>query len=144
MLIGLVISIILAWLSSKLDVSLAIIAVSTSLFYGLCAATFLPAYFAALYFKSFPRGAALASMITGSAVSLVWLFFVQEKTASSLQICKLLFNTTSVVKGTALNSLAMVDAIAVSLPLSIIAALIAWAILRNTVLPGQTARLITK
>jgi SSS family solute:Na+ symporter len=127
MLIGLILSILLAWLSSKLDVSLAIIAVSTSLFYGLCAATFLPSYFAALYIKSFPKAAALASMLTGSISSLLWLFFVQEKTASSLQICKLLFNTTSLVKGTSLSSLAMVDAIVISLPLSIIAALIVWA-----------------
>jgi SSS family solute:Na+ symporter len=83
---GFIISIALAYLSSKLDVSLAIIAVSTSLFYGLCAATFLPSYFAALYVKSFTKGAALASMLTGSIVSLLWLFFVQEKTASSLHM----------------------------------------------------------
>ena len=129
--IGLVISLVLTWLSSKLDVSLAIIAIGTSLFFGLCASTFLPSYVAALYIKKFPRGAALASMITGSASSLFWLFLVQEKTAGSLQICKLLFHTTSIVKNTPLHTLSMVDAIAVALPLSVIAALIAWAIIGN-------------
>ncbi|MEA4894141.1 MAG: sodium:solute symporter family protein [Oscillospiraceae bacterium] len=132
MIIGLVISMLLAWLSSKLDVSMAIIAIGTSMFYGLCAAAFLPSYIAALYIKSFPKGAAVASILTGSAASLFWLFFVQEKTSGSLQICKLLFGTTSIVKDTALSTLSMVDAIVVSLPLSALAALIAWAVIGNT------------
>jgi SSS family solute:Na+ symporter len=125
MLIGLLLSVVLAWLSSKLDVSMAIIAIGTSMFFGLCAATFLPTYFAALYIKRFPKKAALTSMITGSVSSLFWLMFVQEKTAGSLQICKLLFNTTSIVKDTALHTLSMVDAIIVALPLSIVAAVVA-------------------
>jgi len=131
MVIGLVISVLLTWLSNKLDVSMAIIAIGTSLFFGLCAATFLPTYVAALYLPKFPKKAAIVSMISGSASSLFWLFFVQEKTASSLQICKLLFNTTSIVKGTGLNTLSMVDAIIVALPISIIAALAAWLIFKN-------------
>jgi SSS family solute:Na+ symporter len=131
MTVGLLVSVILAWLSSKLDVSMAIIAIGTSLFYGLCGATFIPSYIAALYIKKFPRAAALSSMITGSLSSLFWLFFVQEKTAGSLQICNLLFNTTSIVKNTPLNTLSMVDAIVVALPLSFIAALVTWAVKGN-------------
>ena len=131
MVIGLVISALLAWLSSKLDASMAIIAIGTSLFFGLCAATFLPTYFAALYLEKFPKKAALASILTGSVTSLFWLFFVQEKTAGSLQLCQLLFKTTSIVKGTALQTLSMVDAIVVALPLSILAAVISWAIVGN-------------
>ncbi|OQB13266.1 MAG: Sodium/proline symporter [Firmicutes bacterium ADurb.Bin193] len=131
MIIGLLISIIVAWLSSKLDVSMAIIAIGTSLFYGLCASAFLPVYIAALYIKKFPRGAAITSMLTGSVSSLFWLFFVQEKTAASLSLCKLLFNTTSIVKGTPLNTLSMVDAIVIGLPLSFIAAGLAWVIIGN-------------
>lgn len=128
MAIGIVLSVVLAWLSSKLPVSMAIIAIGTSMFFGLCAATFLPVYIAALYIKKFPKGAAVASMITGSASSIIWLFFIQEKTAGSLQICNLLFNTTSIVKDTALSTLSMVDAIVIALPLSIIAGLIGWAV----------------
>ncbi len=126
MLIGLLLSVLITWLSSKLDVSMAIIAIGTSMFYGLCAATFLPTYFASLYIKTFPKKAALLSMITGSVFSLFWLLFVQEKTASSLQLCKLLFNTTSIVKGTAMQTLSMIDAIIVALPVSIVAAVIGW------------------
>ncbi len=128
MIIGIVISVVLAYLSSKLDMSMAIIAQGTSLFFGLCAATFLPVYIAALFIKKFPKPAALTSMIAGSATSLFWLFFIQEKTATALQLCKLLFKTTSLFKGTALSTLTMVDAIVIALPVSIIAGLIAWAI----------------
>jgi SSS family solute:Na+ symporter len=110
---------------------MAIIAIGTSLFYGLCASTFLPSYIAALYVRNFPKTAAVVSMIAGSAVSLFWIFFVQEKTAGSLQICRLLFNTTSIVKGTVLNTLSMVDAIVIGLPMSVIAGLIAWAVVGN-------------
>ena len=131
MVVGLLISVLLTWLSSKLDVSMAIIAIGTSMFYGLCAATLLPTYIAALYIKKFPKKAALTSMIVGSASSLFWLFFVQEKTAGSLQICKLLFKTTSIVKNTSLSTLSMVDAIVVALPLSLIAAAIGWYIFRK-------------
>lgn len=139
LVIGLIISVILTWLSSKLDVSMAIIAIGTSMFYGLCAATFLPTYIAALYIKSFPTRAALASMITGSVTSLFWLFFVQEKTAGSLQICKMLFNTTSIVKNTAFQTLSMVDAIAVALPISFIAAGVAWALFKKDETPNMEA-----
>ncbi len=79
MAVGLLISVVLTWLSSKLDVSLAIIAIGTSLFFGLCAAAFLPTYIAALYIKKFPRKAALSSIIAGSACSLIWLFFIRKK-----------------------------------------------------------------
>ncbi len=128
MLIGVVMSAVLAWLSSKLDVSMAIIAQGTSLFFGLCAAAFLPSFIAALYIKKFPKRAALASMIIGTAVSLFWLFFIQESTAKSLQLCNLIFGTTSLVKGTGLATLAMVDAIVVALPVSFIAGFATWAI----------------
>jgi SSS family solute:Na+ symporter len=131
MLVGLVISIVLTWLSSQLEASMAIIAIGTSMFYGLCAAAFLPMYVAALYIKSFPKGAAVASMVIGSISGFIWIFFIQEKTAGSLQLCNLIFNTTSIVKGTALSTLSMVDAIVVALPISIIAGLIAWAIIGN-------------
>jgi hypothetical protein len=65
-------------------------------------------------------------MLTGSACSLLWLFFVQEKTAGSLQICKILFHTTSIVKDGPLKTLSMVDAIVVALPLSVLAAFVTW------------------
>lgn len=128
MVITIILSAILAFLSSQLDVSMAIIAQGTSLFFGLCAATFLPSYIGALYFKTFPKIGALASIITGACTSLFWIFFVNQKQASSLQLCNLIFGKPSIVSGTNLAKLAMVDSLLIALPTSILAGAAAWAI----------------
>lgn len=58
------------------------IAAGTALFFGLCAATFLPAYVGGLYWKRATRTGAIASIITGFAVSLFWLLLVHVFTIS--------------------------------------------------------------
>ncbi len=58
-LIGILISAIITWLTKYMDVSVTIIARGTSLFFGLTAAAFLPSYIGALFFKSLPKAAAL-------------------------------------------------------------------------------------
>lgn len=128
MVITIALSAVLAFLSSQLDVSMAIIAQGTSLFFGLCAATFLPSYIGALYFKGFPKIGALSSIITGTFTSLFWIFFVNQKQAASLQLCNLIFKKPSIVSGTDFSKLAMVDSILVALPASILAGVIAWTI----------------
>lgn len=128
MIISIVLSAVLTYLSSKLDVSMAIIAQGTSLFFGLCAAAFLPSYFGALYLKKFPKAGALASILTGTAISLFWIFFINQKQASSLQLCNIIFGKPSIVSNTPLSKLAMVDSILVALPASILAGAIAWII----------------
>jgi len=123
-LVVIILSTILAWLSSKLDVSMAIIATGTALFFGLCAASFLPAYVGALYIKKFPKAAAMWSMISGFAASAFWIFFIHTKESSSLQLCNLIFGKPSLVVGTPLEKLSMVDPIFIALPISIIVAVI--------------------
>ncbi|NLK72297.1 MAG: hypothetical protein GX285_04680 [Clostridiales bacterium] len=107
---------------------MAINAQGTSLFFGLCAAAFLPSYFGALYLKKFPKAGALASILTGTAISLFWIFFINQKQASSLQLCNIIFGKPSIVSNTPLSKLAMVDSILVELPASILAGAIAWII----------------
>lgn len=123
-LVGILLSVILAFFANKLDASMQIIATGTAMFFGLCAASFLPAYVSALYIKKISAKAIIAGMITGLTVGIIWIFFIHEKEASSLQLCQLLFNKTSLVKETGLAKLAMVDPIVVSLPSSIIATII--------------------
>lgn len=130
MLVGVLLSTGIAWLTSYLDVSMAIIATGTSLFFGLCAASFLPAYVGALYFKRLPRAAAIGGMVCGFATSFFWIFFVHKKESGSLQLCKLLTGKDSVVDGTALASLGMVDPIFVALPVSIIVTLVLALVLK--------------
>ena len=120
MLVGVVLSTGIAWLASFLDVSMAIIATGTSLFFGLCAASFLPAYIGALYVKKMPMAAAKWSMICGFITSFFWIFFIHKKESSSLQLCALLTGKPSLVEGTALQSLSMVDPLFISLPVSAI------------------------
>ena len=129
-LVGIIISIILTWLSSKLDVTIAIIATGTSLFFGLCAASFLPSYIGALYVKKMPSLAAKWSMISGFATSAFWIFFIHKKESSSLQLCNLIFKKPSLVEGMALSSLSMVDPIFIALPVSAIVIIILALVLK--------------
>ncbi len=98
----------------------SIIAVATAVFFGLCGATFLPAYIGALYWRRMTRAGALASMLVGSLVSLFWLAFVQEKAAAGLGLCHLLFGKESLL-GLPWSGL---DAQIIALPLSSATAII--------------------
>ncbi|NJD04433.1 MAG: sodium:solute symporter family protein [Ruminiclostridium sp.] len=132
-LVGVILSTAIAWLTSFLDVSMAIIATGTALFMGLCAASFLPAYIGALYFKKMPKAAAVWGMICGFATSFFWIFFIHKKESSSLQLCKLLTGKDSLVDGTSLAPLSMVDPIFIALPVSIIVTLVLYFILKQDV-----------
>jgi len=123
-LVGIVISAVLALFLKKLDPNMAIIATGTALFFGLCAATFLPAYISALYFKNISAIAVKAGMIAGFISSTFWIFFIHEKESAALQLCKALTGKVSIVKDTGLKDLAMVDPIFVALPLSFIVTII--------------------
>lgn len=120
MLAAVLLSTGIAWLTSFLDVSMAIIATGTALFFGLCAASFLPAYIGALFIKGMPKAAAKIGMICGFISSFFWIFFIHKKESSSLQLCALLTGKPSLVEGTALAPLSMVDPIFIALPVSII------------------------
>jgi SSS family solute:Na+ symporter len=119
-LVGILISVVIAYFSGKLDVSMQIIATGTALFFGLCAASFLPAYVSALYIRKISTKAVISGMIAGFVVGVFWIFFIHEKEASSLQLCNLLFDKPSLVKETALAKLALVDPIIIALPISAI------------------------
>ncbi|SHE83285.1 solute:Na+ symporter, SSS family [Mariniphaga anaerophila] len=120
-LVAILISVTLAYLANQLDTSMQIIATGTAMFFGLCAASFLPAYISALFIRTISKEAIIAGMVTGFVVGIFWIFFIHEKEASSLQLCMALFNKTSLVKETGLAKLAMVDPIVVALPSSVIA-----------------------
>ncbi len=124
-IVGIIASAILTYLSGKLDGGMAIIAQGTSMFYGLCAAAFLPTYSVALYVKDFKKSSAISSMVAGSSISIFWSFFVNTKSASALLLCNLLFGKASILAGTPLQTLAMADALVIALPLSVLTAVVA-------------------
>jgi len=118
MLVGIFVSTLLAWgLPKFFETGSAIVAVGTALFFGICAAAFLPAYFSALYWKRATRAGAIASFAGGIAVSFLWMAFVHAKEAVPLGLCKALFGVPTLA-GTSIVS--QVDPIIVSLPASFV------------------------
>jgi len=76
----------------------AIIARGTAIFFGLCAATFLPMYFGALYSRKITRTGAIAGMITGFGVSGFWLLFMHAKESTALLLCERWFGKPSLLQ----------------------------------------------
>jgi SSS family solute:Na+ symporter len=99
-----------------------IVAVATALFFGMCAATFLPAYVSALFWRRSTRTGVIAGMMTGLASWAVWVLFFHEKESAALGLCKLFFGVPSLVTGT---TWAAVDPIVLALPASALVTLLA-------------------
>jgi SSS family solute:Na+ symporter len=74
-----------------------IIARGTAIFFGICAATLLPAYVAALYWKRATAAGVWASMITGVGGSLFGLFFLHRKESAALGVCEYLTGRTELI-----------------------------------------------
>lgn len=111
--IGLIIAMIITvWLSFRLPPG--IIAVATAMFFGVCAASFLPAYAAALYWPHVTKIGAIASMLVGSVTSLFLLTFVYAKGAVGLGISMALTGKASLAG----FPWTVIDPIVISLPLS--------------------------
>jgi SSS family solute:Na+ symporter len=98
-----------------------IIARGTSMFMGLCAVAFLPAYFCALYCKNVTRRAAMASIITGTVAMTFCLLFVHEKESGAIGLCQTFFGRDALID---VYPFQMIDPILYALPLSIIAIIV--------------------
>ena len=109
---GIVMSVILGFLLPP-----GIIARGTAIFFGVCAASFLPAYAAALYWRRATRAGVWASIITGVTVSLFGLLFLHRKESAGLGICKALFGRDELIS---IHPWPYVDTFVYSLPLAII------------------------
>jgi len=84
--VSIIISIILGY-----NLPISVIARGTAIFFGICAATFLPAYFAGLYWKRATTKGVMWSILTGLGASAFWLTFVHKKEAVALGISESLF-----------------------------------------------------
>ena len=135
--IGVVISILasalLAYVGNQLKMDIGLIAQATAVFFGICAAAFLPVYIGALFVRRLSRKAAVISVLTGSLSSSFWLFFVHGKNAATIGLCQLVFGKPHLFADTALAKLAMVDAVVVAVPLSALALIIAGLLTRPDV-----------
>lgn len=69
----------------------SIIAIATSIFFGLCAAAFLPMLIGALFWKRATTAGVTIGMLAGSAVYLFSLFFLHAKEAKIFGVSQALF-----------------------------------------------------
>ncbi len=117
---GLLVGFILTMLLSfKLEPG--IVAIATALFFGMCAATFLPAYISALFWKRASRAGVISGMFAGFGTWALWVMFMHEKESAALGICNKLFAVPSLVAG---KTWAMVDPILIGLPLAALVTII--------------------
>jgi SSS family solute:Na+ symporter len=118
MIAGILVSAFLAWaLPTFFETGSAIVATGTAIFFGICAAAFLPSYFSALYWKRATRAGAVVSFIGGIATSSFWLAFMHAKEAVPLGFCKAIFGIPTL---SGKGMLSQVDPIVVALPVSAI------------------------
>ncbi len=97
--------------------SMGVIARGTAIFFGICAATFLPAYICSLYFKNVSGKATFWSMIGGFISSVFALLFLHEKESAALGICKATFGRDVLISE---FPWPVIDPIIFALPISII------------------------
>ena len=110
-LVSLVISVWLAFILPG-----GIVAVATAIFFGICAAAFLPAYTAGLFWKRATRLGAVASVLVGFFTSMFLIVFVHAKEAAALGIAKALFGKATLFGA----PWTVIDPIVIALPLSAI------------------------
>ncbi|MBN1298926.1 MAG: sodium:solute symporter family protein [Actinobacteria bacterium] len=114
-IIGIVISIVLGY---YLPVS--IIARGTSLFFGVCAATFLPMFICGLFWKGSTKAGAISGMVVGIVSSVFWMFFVHKANAEMLKLVIVLTGKPSIFD----YPWNAVDPIVIAFPLAFIVTII--------------------
>jgi len=100
-----------------------VIARATSIFFGLCASAFLPAFIGGLFFKRMTKAAAICSIVVGFLVTGFWLAFVKAQEAGDIGLVqKITDGKNSILAG--FPNWPNVDPIMVALPISIIVAIV--------------------
>jgi solute:Na+ symporter, SSS family len=99
-----------------------VIAVATALFFGMCAASFLPLFVAALFWKRATKVGGIAGMLSGTTAWIVWTLLFHEKEAAVFGIAKAIAGRPSLVSGTVW---AVVDPLVIALPISALVTVVA-------------------
>ena len=120
--IGILVGIILS-LALGYYLPISIIARATALFFGICAATFLPMYLLGLFWKRANKAGALAGMITGLVTSVFWMLFIHKSNSSMIKLVTLMTGKESLLE----FPWNAVDPILVAFPLAFIVTLIVTA-----------------
>lgn len=108
--LGIILSVCLAFVLPA-----GIVARGTAIFFGVCAASFMPTYIAAIYWKRATTAGVWASIASGVVVSLFGLIFLHRKESASLGICQTLFGKSELISE---FPWPYIDTIVYALPLS--------------------------
>jgi SSS family solute:Na+ symporter len=95
----------------------SIVAVGTSMWFGITAAAFLSMYVAALFWKRATKEGVIAGLVSGSVLSLFWLIFGFKKSAAAVGICQALTGQVVIITS---NPWPTVDPLIIALPLAAI------------------------
>lgn len=85
-ILALIVTVVLAY-----ELPGSIVARATAVFFGLCTATFLPAYSATIFWKRTTRKAVIASCLSGFCTMAMLFIFVYGKTSAAFGVTKLIF-----------------------------------------------------
>lgn len=123
-LIAIVIAVVLAFILPS-----GVVAQGTTIFFGICAAAFMPVYICALFWKRTTKQGAIAGILSGAFVSLFCLLFTHQKEAAGIGLCKLLTGQT--VLFTAMPW-PYVDPMIIALPISFIVTIVVTLLTHNS------------
>ena len=87
-LLGLVLAVMFGYYARKEQFVVSIIARATAIFFGLCASTFLPAFFGGLFWRRMTKAGAIASMLVGFAITAFWLCYVKMPECTVIGVVK--------------------------------------------------------
>jgi Na+/proline symporter len=115
-LIAVVIAVILGFILPG-----SIVAVGTSIWFGITAAAFLSIYAAALYWKKATKLGVIAGLVSGTFTSFFWLVFQYGKSATALGICQAITGSPVLITASPWPT---VDPIVISLPVAAIVTIV--------------------
>jgi len=92
-----------------------IIARGTAIFFGLCAAAFLPMYTCGLFWRRSTREGAIAGLVVGTFTSIFWMVFVHKSEAQALGIAKFILGRDLLITQ---MPWPVVDPIVIALPIA--------------------------
>lgn len=118
--IGIVIAVLIAVVMGFILPS-SIVALGTSLWFGITAAAFLSIYVAAIYWKRATKEGAIAGLVSGALVSLFWLLFGFKKTADPMGISKALIGQSTIITSVPWPT---VDPMIIALPVAVVVTIV--------------------
>ncbi|HTY47107.1 MAG TPA: sodium:solute symporter family protein [Methanomassiliicoccales archaeon] len=120
-------------LAAELPRSGGIIAIATSMFFGVCASAFLPLFVQGLFAKRPSVLAAKLSLAIGAVAWVLWTTFACKTTASVFGVVQALTGKPSIFTG----ALAVIDPILIALPLSTLTLIVVWVLDKNSRMDGR-------